>query len=195
MLRTLALVATLTPATSLRTPAPIVSRRAAISGATAAAFGLAAPPLQARAALKPCPPGANNCFSAASTEEKTRLSKWYWPKGAERKAIEADLRAALQAYPQAGQAGVDLGGWTVADDRLESSGYERVEFRSGIGNFARFFNGGKPFVDDLEFSIEAEAVCVRSSSRVGDSDFGVNGKRLNFIAAELNKLGWEAKGV
>lgn len=103
--------------------------------------------------------------------------------------------AALEAYPQEGQGGVDLGGWKVVDDQLASSGYQRVEFRSGIGNFAKFFNGGKPFVDDLEFSVEDATVCVRSSSRIGDSDFGVNGKRLNYIAAELAKKGWDAKGV
>ncbi len=100
--------------------------------------------------------------------------------------------AALQAYPQEGQGGVDLGGWTLVED---TPSYQRVEFRSGIGNFAKFFNGGKPFVDDLEFSIEETTVGVRSSSRVGDSDFGVNGKRLNYIAAELAKKGWDAKGV
>ena len=100
--------------------------------------------------------------------------------------------AALNAYPQEGQGGVDLGGWTLVED---TPSYQRVEFRSGIGNFAKFFNGGKPFVDDLEFSIEETTVGVRSSSRVGDSDFGVNGKRLNYIAAELAKKGWDAKGV
>ena len=87
---------------------------------------------------------------------------------------------------------MDLGGWTLVED---TPSYQRVEFRSGIGNFAKFFNGGKPFVDDLEFSIEDTTVYVRSSSRVGDSDFGVNGKRLNYIAAELAKKGWDVKGV
>ena len=66
--------------------------------------------------------------------------------------------------------------------------------RSQSRSAAKFFNGGKPFVDDLEFSVDASSVSVRSSSRVGDSDFGVNGKRLSFIAAELAKSGWSAKG-
>lgn len=60
---------------------------------------------------------------------------------------------------------------------------------------AKFFNGGKPFVDDLEFNVEEAGVCVRSSSRVGDSDFGVNAKRVNFIAADLSKRGWEAPAI
>ncbi len=62
----------------------------------------------------------------------------------------ASLQAALKAYPQEGQAGVDLGGWAFADDQLATAGYARLEYRSGLGNFAKFFNGGKPFVDDLE---------------------------------------------
>jgi len=180
----------LAPASALRAPAVISSRRAAIGGATAAIF---AAPLQAYAAVKPCPPDANNCWSTASTG-KTALAPWKWPQEVDRTKAIGQLRAALEAYPQAGQAGVDLGGWTVVDDSLDSSGYQRVEFKSGLGNFAKFFNGGKPFVDDLEFSVDASSVSVRSSSRVGDSDFGVNGKRLSFIAAELAKSGWSAKG-
>jgi uncharacterized protein (DUF1499 family) len=36
---------------------------------------------------------------------------------------------------------------------------------------------------------------VRSSSRVGDSDFSVNAKRLNYIAEKLRAKGWDAPGV
>ena len=43
-------------------------------------------------------------------------------------------------------------------------------------------------------SCAESGVCVRSSSRVGDSDFGVNKARLAFITAELKRLGWDAKG-
>lgn len=73
--------------------------------------------------------------------------------------------------------------------------YARYEFKSGIGNFAKFFNGGKPFVDDFELSVEEASVCVRSSSRVGDSDLGVNAKRLNFIADALRTKGWAAPSI
>eukprot|EP00965_Chrysotila_dentata_P010407 338787-Pleurochrysis_carterae.AAC.2 len=31
-------------------------------------------------------------------------------------------------------------------DELADKGYMRIEFRSGLGNFAKFLNGGKPFV-------------------------------------------------
>lgn len=121
----------LAPASALRAPAVISSRRAAIGGATAAIF---AAPLQAYAAVKPCPADANNCWSTASTG-KTALAPWKWPQEVDRTKAIGQLRAALEAYPQAGQAGVDLGGWTIVDDSLDSSGYQRVEFKSGLGNF------------------------------------------------------------
>ena len=107
-----------------------------------------------------------------------------------------ELQTVVSAYPAEGQNGVDQGGFRIVDNQLESQGYERVEFLSaGTGNLAKFFNGGKPFVDDFELSVEDDGVCVRSSSRVGDSDFGVNAKRVNFIAAALEQKGWNAKGV
>jgi uncharacterized protein (DUF1499 family) len=57
----------------------------------------------------------------------------------------------------------------------KSSTYLRAEARS------RWFG----FVDDLEFLLKAEAHClhVRSASRLGYSDFGVNRKRLEAIRA------------
>jgi len=51
------------------------------------------------------------------------------------------------------------------------------------------------FVDDLELSVEDGFVGVRSSSRVGDSDFGVNAKRLNFLSAALRGKGWDAPEI
>ena len=44
----------------------------------------------------------------------------------------------------------------------------------------------------LEFALRRDGrVDVRSGSRVGQTDFGVNAKRLNFIAASLRPAGWE----
>ena len=93
---------------------------------------------------------------------------------------------------QEGQADVDKGGWTiVSDDLAGSSGRAAVEYRSGIGNFAKFLNGGKPFVDDLVLELaDGGAVAVRSSSRVGDSDFKVNQKRLQYLGKALQAKGW-----
>ena len=48
-------------------------------------------------------------------------------------------------------------------------------------------------MDDLEVEVgDGGAVEVRSSSRVGDSDLGVNQKRLLFLQEKFNDLGWNA---
>lgn len=129
-------------------------------------------------ALEACPKGSSNCIR----------SDWTPPAGSSKEAVVASLKKALDSYPQEGQAKVDLGGWTIVEDFSGGSG--RVEFKSGVGNFAKFLNGGKPFVDDLKLEIKDGVVAVKSSSRVGDSDFGVNQKRLQFLASELRKDGW-----
>jgi len=172
-------------------PHAAVNRRGALSRAVAASIAI---PTAASAAVSPCPNGANNCWSTAGPG-KNLVAKWVFPSGASGDEAKTQMKAVLTSYPQEGQAGVDLGGWSIAEDALAGNGYARFEYKSGIGNFAKFFNGGKPFVDDLEVSFEDGYAAVRSSSRVGDSDFGVNGKRLNYIAAGLRAKGWDAPGV
>ena len=79
------------------------------------------------------------------------------------------------------------------EDDLAKSGTARVEYKSGIGNFAKFLNGGKPFVDDLKLEIaDSGAVEVRSASRIGESDLGVNKKRLEFLKKGVVAAGWSA---
>ena len=57
---------------------------------------------------------------------------------------------------------------------------------------AKYFNGGKPFVDDLNVKVNTNGeVEWSSSSRVGDSDFGVNAKRVAFIENGLREKGWK----
>ena len=166
-----------------------VSRRGVgqlLAGGAAAASA----PALAAGSVAPCPANSNNCFSTASTG-KTAVPPWEWPAGTSRADAVKELKAVVEAYPQAGQGNVDLGGWSYGDDRLAADGTARLEFRSGIGKFAKFFNGGQPFVDDLDLVV-TDRVAVRSASRVGDSDFGVNAKRLNYIAARLREKGWRA---
>ena len=47
------------------------------------------------------------------------------------------------------------------------------------------------FIDDVEFALDdsESVVQVRSASREGYLDFGVNGKRLNWISAKLRAKG------
>lgn len=81
-------------------------------------------------------------------------------------------------------------------DTLDKSGSISLEFRSsGKGTFAKLFNGGKPFVDDLLIESNGSVFEFRSASRVGDSDFGVNGKRLSYIGESLKGKGWSGVGI
>ncbi|KAL3915289.1 MAG: hypothetical protein SGILL_005725 [Bacillariaceae sp.] len=155
-------------------------RHVATAGA-AAAFGLATSgPANA---LDACPKGSNNCLT----------TKWTPPSGTSASDSASALKKVIGAYPQEGQNKVDLGGWTIVDDSFAPGKTASIEYKSGIGNFAKFFNGGKPFVDDLKLEIGNDgAVSVFSSSRVGDSDLGVNQKRLSYLVSKLRAEGWDA---
>mmetsp|Transcript_8152 Transcript_8152/g.10361 ORF Transcript_8152/g.10361 Transcript_8152/m.10361 type:complete len:189 (-) Transcript_8152:189-755(-) len=168
------------------TPASYTASRRDVFGKVATSFGIGAALLQQPAianALEICPPKANNCVRTS----------WTPPSGTSKNDAISTLRDAINAYPQEGQGDVDGGGWIIPEDNLSGdSGAARVEYKSsGKGNFAKFFNGGKPFVDDLQLEVEGSGVVqVKSQSRVGDSDFGVNKKRVDYLADVLKAKGW-----
>mmetsp|Transcript_39432 Transcript_39432/g.39869 ORF Transcript_39432/g.39869 Transcript_39432/m.39869 type:complete len:199 (+) Transcript_39432:63-659(+) len=137
----------------------------------------------ANAALEVCPKGSKNCIR----------TKWSPPAGTEANAAASTLKKIIENYPSNGQNKIDLGGWMVVGDSSFSPGkVVSIEYKSGIGNFAKFLNGGKAFVDDLKLEIGSDGVVdVRSSSRIGESDLGVNQKRLSFIVASLKEEGWD----
>jgi hypothetical protein len=168
---------------SYQTPTPpSLSRRAFGAAASAAlvGFGTSA----AANAIEACPKGSKNCIRTT----------WTPPAGVtpSQADVAQTIRAVLLEYPQAGQQDVDKGGWELVQDDLTKAGTARIEYKSGIGKFAKFFNGGKPFVDDLTLEIvdNGANVQVRSASRVGDSDFGVNQKRLEYLGTALKAQGW-----
>ena len=116
-----------------------LGRRSLLSGAAVAALVL---PGVANAALKPCPSGANNCFSAAGSG-KNAIPKWSFPEGMSKADATATLKEVLAAYPQAGQDGVDGGGWSLAEDNLAAGGSARYEFKSRYAdNIARVYAHG-----------------------------------------------------
>lgn len=156
---------------------PAQSRRAMLGNVAAAAtvFVSSQP---SNAALSACPPKSKNCIATS----------WTAPSGAD---AAKDMDEILNSYPQAGQDKVDLGGWKVAQGDIKS-GSARVEYTSGVGNFAKFLNGGKPFVDDLEIEISGQTVNIKSASRIGESDLDVNRKRLQFLANKAKSMGWTA---
>jgi uncharacterized protein (DUF1499 family) len=112
------------------------------------------------AELKPCP-ASPNCVSSLAGEDSAHYVKplsWSGDIG----QAKARLRKAVLA---AGNAT-----FVVEEDT-----YWRIEFRS------RLFR----FVDDVEFlfDLASKQIHVRSASRVGHSDLGVNRKRVEKIRA------------
>mmetsp|Transcript_19746 Transcript_19746/g.28969 ORF Transcript_19746/g.28969 Transcript_19746/m.28969 type:complete len:190 (+) Transcript_19746:47-616(+) len=138
---------------------------------------------EAAFALESCPADSKNCVRTS----------WTPPADTSKSDVIAAVRGVINAYPQEGQAEVDGGGWSIAVDELDGAGTARVEYRSsGKGFFAKAFNGGKPFVDDLKVEIQDSGVVqVKSQSRIGESDFGVNAKRVDYLKAKLAAKGWK----
>jgi hypothetical protein len=158
-------------------------QKAAVTAAAASAAVLLVPTPAAQAAsLDACPAKSSNCIRTT----------WTPPAGTSKAKMAEQVKTVLQAYPQEGQSKVDLGGWEIVEDGLANAGSARVEYKSGIGNFAKFLNGNKPFVDDLKIEITDTTVELRSSSRIGESDLGVNQKRLAYMANAIKAMGWEA---
>lgn len=80
----------------------------------------------------------------------------------------------------------------MTEDHLEGLGTASIQCKSGIGRVAEIANGGKPFIDDLLVAIQEDGkVEVRSSSRKGYGDMGVNKKRLQYMQDTLPE-GWDA---
>lgn len=108
--------------------------------------------------LKPCP-SSLNCVSSLEIEDADhRVLPLQWTGD----LTEAKVRL-RNAIVAAGDAT-----FAVEDDH-----YWRVEFRSRIFRF----------VDDVEvrFDRQSNVIHLRSASRVGRSDFGVNRKRVERI--------------
>ena len=143
--------------------------------------------------LRPCLDGKPHCFSSstlvgeyqANTNKIGRdwiVQPWSY-KGMTVAGATLDLKQAIQAYPP-GQAGIDSGGWQIITERFPESpddaGYIYAQFELTSG-----------YIDDFEFAIMNGKVNVRSSSRLGFLDFGVNAKRYNYFAKKLaSKKGW-----
>ena len=137
--------------------------------------------------LKQCGP-APNCFSSTDPEiddPEHHIPAWTWPDGYDQAKAFAELDSVLQKY-EPGQNNVDGGGFEIQQSK---NGYIYVQYEA--------LKGG--YIDDVEFAVISDSppntVQVRSSSRVGYLDFGVNAKRLNYLAKQLREKGWNAEGV
>lgn len=140
--------------------------------------------------LKHCG-AAPNCFSSTDSDDPDHvIPAWQWPADLSLKDAFTQLDDAIKNY-KPGQGNIDGGGFQIVKSDLDK-GYIYTQFES-------LKNG---YIDDVEFAFinpsnneSANKVQVRSSSRIGYLDFGVNGKRLNYIAKEMKAKGWIAEGV
>jgi uncharacterized protein (DUF1499 family) len=110
----------------------------------------------------PCP-DSPNCVSSLSTDQKHHIEPLSYTGG--RSRAREKLLAALESFERVNLV-------TVEAD------YIRAEFRSRIFGF----------VDIAEFCLPTEdkVIHVKSASRVGYSDLGVNRKRVENIRALFN---------
>ncbi len=143
--------------------------------------------------LRPCLDGKPHCFSSSTVvgEYQANTNKigsgWIvqpWSfKGISVAGALLDLKQVLAAYPP-GQSGIDGGGFAIISEKfpesVEDSGYLYAQFEQPAG-----------YIDDVEFALLNGVVNVRTSSRLGFLDFGVNAKRYNYFAKQLGtKKGW-----
>ncbi len=133
--------------------------------------------LKSNGKLAMCDDGLN-CFST-SGDEIHRIDLWKPKPG--NNAMK-DLTETIKAYPP-GQSRVDKGGFSIVTSKPD---YLYVQFESMKHGF----------IDDVEFAVNKNnEVQVRSSSRIGGLDLGVNAKRLNWISADLRGKGWKAPAI
>lgn len=103
-----------------------------------------------------------NCVSTQDQREKYQLAPFTLTTNANLDTIE--------------QAALKLPGAKTA---VKEGDYLRIECTSKIMRF----------VDDLELKIDGDKLVVRSESRVGYSDFGVNRKRADQLREQLKQSG------
>ncbi len=123
----------------------------------------APPPAGAGTDLKPCP-GTPNCVSSSESDPSWRVDPL--PLRGPAAAGLAAIRQVILAMPRSRIV-------------FEGPGFLRAEFRSLIFRF----------VDDVVFVVDESAgvIHVRSASRVGHSDLGVNRRRVEEIRDRLTR--------
>lgn len=115
--------------------------------------------------LAPCP-SSPNCVSSQSTDNEHAVEPF--PYSSSTPEAIAGLRKIILQMKRTKIVS-------------ETNNYLHAEFTSAIWRF----------VDDVEFSFDdhAKLIQVRSASRLGHSDFGVNRKRVEAI-----RTAWQASG-
>lgn len=132
--------------------------------------------------LAPCD-GRPNCW-CSSTPKKDNPARYLEPWEPPSDDSISDLKQVIDSY-EVGQQGIDGGGFKVIEYDQKAQ-YLYVQFQS--------YKYG--YIDDTEFwfNPEKKQFDVRSASRLGQSDLGVNAKRLECIGGRLEKeFGWKLK--
>ena len=129
--------------------------------------------------LQPCP-AAPHCVSSDDTDMLSRIAPLKI-KG-DPAAAWAALRAALVALPRVA---------LVADGAVTDAAASANA--SGAGAYLHFTasTAKMGYTDDVEFALRAERseIAMRSCSRIGYYDFGVNRTRLEGVRATLRNQG------
>ncbi|EEF61339.1 DUF1499 domain-containing protein [Pedosphaera parvula] len=112
--------------------------------------------------LRPCP-DSPNCACSQNADQQHLIEPFQF--NGSRSEAWSRLKQALLTQKRV----------TIITD---SSNYLHLEFRSVILRF----------VDDVEFLLAENVIHVRSASRVGYSDLGVNRRRLETIRRAFNQL-------
>jgi len=115
--------------------------------------------------LAPCP-ASPNCVSSQSADKEHAVAPLYYTASVPQ--TMANLKKVILGMKRA----------RIVD---EHDSYIHAEFTSALWRF----------VDDVEFYFDdtAKLIHVRSASRLGKSDFGVNRKRMEELRAEWTSLG------
>ncbi len=114
--------------------------------------------------LAPCP-NTPNCVSSQSQDAQHKIEPLTY--NSTQQQVLANLKTVIQSLPK-------------TKIITETENYLYAEFTSQLMGF----------VDDVEFLIDdsAKLINVRSASRLGQSDLGVNRKRIETIRAKLDEL-------
>ena len=100
-------------------------------------------------------PGSPNCVNSQAEDGEFKIEPLT-------KATIADVKKVVESLERT----------TIIEEKKD---YLYVEFKSQLMGY----------VDDVEFYFDGKAIQVRSASRLGKSDLGVNRKRIEDIRAKL----------
>ncbi|MBD2430866.1 MULTISPECIES: DUF1499 domain-containing protein [Fischerella] len=114
--------------------------------------------------LAPCP-NSPNCVASQSTDAVHKIAPLTYTSSPEQAL--ADIKSIIQSLPRT----------TIIS---ETEDYLYAEFKSALMGF----------VDDVEFYLDRNdnIIHVRSASRLGQSDLGVNRNRVETIRTKLNEI-------